>query len=214
MKKDFCTLYLIRHGETEWNRDHIVMGHSDAPLTEAGIRQAVELAALLRSIDFSAVYSSDSSRAVRTAEIVGGVGSSLVKKSVALRERNFLKFEGMSVAEYREKTKSSRAIKDALPEDKRWNFKIAGCVESDASLVARVVSSLQSIAAPHLGGNILVVTHGGPIRFLLVKLGFAPYGSLPSGSFKNCGYIVVKSDGNEFSVKEVNGIKEHENMGK
>jgi hypothetical protein len=44
-----------------------------------------------------------------------------------------------------------------------------------------------------------------------MKLGFAPYGSLRSGSFKNAGYIVVESDGNRFHIKEVHGIEKYEN---
>lgn len=214
MNKDFCTLYLIRHGETKWNKDRIIMGHSDAPLTETGVRQARKLAARFKSIDFSAAYSSDSLRAFRTAEIVCGFHSVSIKKSVKLRERNFSRFEGWPAETYREQNKTSLLTKDALPEAKRWNFKIAGCVESDAALVTRIISKLRHIALAHAGEKVLVSTHGGPIRFLLVALGFAPYGSLPGGSFKNAGYVVIESDGIEFNIKKVHGIKKHEDIGK
>lgn len=200
-------MYLIRHGETEWNRDHILMGHSDSPLTEKGIEQANELAVHLQKIDFSAVYSSDSLRAIRTASIVGGVDLSRIHKSVRLRERHFAQFEGMSVLGYQEANKESFLERDRLPEAKRWNFEIAECVESDASLVTRVISELFRISSEHLGKEVLVSTHGGPIRMFLMRLGYAPYGSLPGGSFKNCGYLVVESDGVELSVKEVNGLR-------
>lgn len=214
MKKDFCTLYLIRHGETEWNRDKIIMGHKDAPLTGVGVRQANDLAAILKSVNFSAVYTSDLPRAVRTAEIICGVHSLSIDRSTKLRERNFSRFEGMSATVYSEKNKTSLLTRNALPEQERWNFKIAGCVESDVALVTRVIAKLRQIASAHVGEKVLVSTHGGPIRFLLVKLGFAPYGSLPGGSFKNCGYIVVESDGVEFNIKKVHGIKKHEDIGK
>ena len=208
MKKDFCTMYLLRHGETEWNRDKINMGHSDSPLTEPGIWQANELAWLLKSIDFSVVYSSDSPRAVRTARIVFGNRSGSMKKTAKLRERNFFHFEGMSSSEYHKINEESFLAKNVLQEAERWKFKIAGCVESDDSLVMRVISKLQDIATAHNGENVLVSTHGGPIRHLLMKLGYAPYGSLPGGSFKNAGYIVIQSDGKELTIMEVHGIEE------
>src|SRR3990167_4115355 len=153
-KKNFCTLYLIRHGETEWNREKIIMGHIYTPLTETGLRQASELAAFLEPVRFSAVYSSDSPRAVRTTAIAAGIASS--------------------------------------------------------SIATRITSVLRHISQSHFGETVLVGTHGGPIRFLLVKLGFAPYGSLPSGTFKNCGYVVLESDGEIFTIKEVNGVERHE----
>ena len=113
----------------------------------------------------------------------------------------------MSASEYHEINKESFLIKDALPESERWRFNIAGCVESDDSLVMRFISKLRDIATAYIGENVLVSTHGGPIRHLLMKLGFAPYGSLPGGSFKNAGYIVVTSDGKDFTIKEVHGIE-------
>ena len=207
MKKDFCTMYIFRHGETELNREKIIMGHSDAPLTEVGIGQAHELALLFRSIDFSVVYSSDSPRAVRTAKIVADNRSVPIKKTAKLRERNFFHFEGMSSSEYHKINEESFLAKNVLQEAERWKFKIAGCVESDDSLVMRFISKLRDIATAYIGENVLVSTHGGPIRHLLMKLGFAPYGSLPGGSFKNAGYIVVTSDGKDFTIKEVHGIE-------
>ncbi len=211
MKKDFCTMYLIRHGETEWNRDRIVMGHMDAPLTDTGIKQAEELAAVLRPVAFDAVYSSDSVRTLRTVEVLIKDRNLVIQKSAQLRERHFSRFEGVPVDTFVEQNKEAFAARDALPEVERWGFEVGGCVESDASLVGRVISTLQNIASTHVGKTLLVGTHGGPIRFLLIKLGFAPYGSLPPGSFKNAGYIVVESDGRELAIKEVNGIRKDEN---
>ena len=190
------------------------MGHIDVPLTEAGLQQANELAMLLKSIRFSAVYSSDSPRALHTTEIVTGIKSSSIKKMVELRERDFSRFEGIPATLFREQNKESFLAKDALPEQEQWHFKIADCVESDDSIVTRTISTLRHISRAHLGKTVLIGTHGGPIRFLLVKLGFAPYGSLPGGSFKNCGYIVIVSDGYKLMVKEVHGVEKHESTSK
>lgn len=184
-----------------------MMGHSDSPLTEKGIEQATKLATQFQLVDFSGVYSSDSIRSVRTASIVGNLELLRIQKSAKLRERNFAQFEGMPVLIYKEKNKKSLLARDRLPEVGRWSFRVAGCVESDDSLVTRVISELGRISAKHMGKKVLVSTHGGPIRMLLMKLGSAPYGSLPGGSFKNCGYIVVESDGTELHVKEINGLR-------
>ena len=56
------SLYLVRHGETEWNRTGRIQGQSDVPLNERGRRQIGTLAKRLDGFDFSAAYSSDLSR--------------------------------------------------------------------------------------------------------------------------------------------------------
>lgn len=61
-------LILIRHGETVWNREHRMQGHSDSPLSDTGLRQAQLLAQRLKEIEFTALYCSDSGRAHHTAD--------------------------------------------------------------------------------------------------------------------------------------------------
>ncbi|MBI2630816.1 histidine phosphatase family protein [Candidatus Nomurabacteria bacterium] len=56
---NYCTLYLVRHGETEWNVKKITQGQSESTLTENGIRQAEETAEKLKDIKFDAIFSSD-----------------------------------------------------------------------------------------------------------------------------------------------------------
>ena len=56
--KNYCTLYLARHGETEWNVARTVIGQKDSPLTEKGILQAEETAETLRNVKFDAIFSS------------------------------------------------------------------------------------------------------------------------------------------------------------
>ena len=62
------TLHLVRHGETEWNRDGRIQGWADTPLSERGHEQARELAATLGERSIGAIYSSDLRRAYETAE--------------------------------------------------------------------------------------------------------------------------------------------------
>ena len=67
------TLLLVRHGETDWNAEGRLQGHTDTPLNDYGRRQARALADALAGDDFEALYASDLARARETAEILGGV---------------------------------------------------------------------------------------------------------------------------------------------
>ncbi|MDO8564369.1 MAG: histidine phosphatase family protein [bacterium] len=208
MKNNLCTFYIVRHGETEWNRDAIVMGHKDSPLTEKGLEQAKELSGILSEIDFDAVYSSDSQRAVMTAKIILGKRDIPLHTSEQLRERNFDRFEGMPVQEYLKVGEESLRL--SLPEEERWRFQVEGCVESDLSIAERFIHELGRIGGRHAKETVLVATHGGCIRHFLMKLGIFPYRTLPRGSFANCGYLIVTFDGSRFNVERIEGIKKEQ----
>src|SRR5437660_4539262 len=64
------TIYIARHGQTQWNVEKRMQGRQDSPLTEQGIRQATWLRDTLKHVDFDAMYTSPSPRARRTAEIL------------------------------------------------------------------------------------------------------------------------------------------------
>lgn len=63
-------MYIVRHGETQENRDGIMQGHLDTPLNAAGLEQAQLTAAALEHVQFAAAHSSDLQRAVKTAETI------------------------------------------------------------------------------------------------------------------------------------------------
>lgn len=205
--KNYCKFYIVRHGETEWNKGKRVMGHLDSPITKEGISQIKKLASIFRDLDFSAVYSSDLSRAFRTAEIILEGRNVSICTSVNLRERNLGRFQGLSAEEYMKAGGWFPEEKRKLPVEDQWKFKLDRGVESDESVVSRFMSELCSIAGGHLGETVLISTHGGPIRMFLMRLGIVPYGLLIPGSFGNCGYLIVKSNGFNFDVEEIIGFK-------
>lgn len=205
-EKNYCTLYLVRHGETEWNKNHTVMGQMDSPLTPEGVKQVETTAEELKDIHFDAIFSSDSPRTKRTAEIIKLDRQLAVQTSKLLRERNFGHYEGKPSADYHGAVKHLLAEREQLTEQEQWKFRFGDDMESDEELADRFIVQLREIAAAYPGKTVLVVTHGGCIRMFLIKSGYVKYGQLPGGAFRNAGYVKTLSDGVDFMIKKVNGI--------
>lgn len=207
-EKGYCTLYIVRHGETEWNKAHIIQGHKDSPLTPEGTRQVHATAQILKDVHFDAIFSSDSSRAKETAKIIRLNRELAIKTSQLLRERKFGPFEGKPSAEFHEAAERLLEEKERLTEQKQWEFSFGKDMESDKELANRFIVQLREIAASYPDKTVLVVTHGGCIRMFLTKTGYVKYGELQGGAFQNAGYIKVLSDGLDFFIKEVRGVKD------
>ena len=138
------TLLLVRHGETDWNADGRLQGHTDRPLSDFGRRQAQQLAEELEAESLEAIYSSDLARARETAEIVGERLGLPVVLEPDLRETNWGTWEGLTPVE-------------------RDRVEFVG--ESTEAHQGRILRALQRIAERHPdGGSVLVVTHGGSMR--------------------------------------------------
>jgi len=150
-------LLLVRHGETDWNRDRRFQGHADPPLNEMGREQAHALAAELAGERIELVYTSDLCRARETAEIVAAsLGADLVALR-DLREIDVGEWEGLTWPE----------IEKRYPEGARaWHEQGFGweAGETYDELGERVVAALRRIAADHPEQRVLVVGHGGTIR--------------------------------------------------
>ena len=204
---NFCTLYIVRHGETEWNAQHIVMGQKDSPLTELGLKQAEALKKIFYDVHFDAAYSSDLLRTKRTAEIIALEKNLAIETRQLLRERSYGHFEGKPAAEYRESIKHLLAKWQKLSDKKRWTFKFSDDIESDAEVAGRFITILREIAAINQGKTVLIVAHGACLRTFLVHIGFASSSELPSGSISNGGYVKILSDGLDFIVKKAVGLK-------
>lgn len=162
-------VYLLRHGETEWNADgNRYCGRTDIPLTEKGMMQAGLAHAQLKNISIDAVYASPLRRAVHTAQIASGKNE--VVTDERLIEVDFGNWEG--------KTKEVFIAEDpALWQ--RWmddpgNTKAGGVGETANEVVDRVNRFFESVLKERPSGNILVVGHNGINRlFLSFKLGMA-----------------------------------------
>ena len=205
--KNICTLYLVRHGETEWNKSGMVMGQSDSPLTETGLEQAKTTAQELKDIHFDAIISSDLHRAKRTAEIIKLERQLAIQTSKALRERTYGSWEGKMGEDYRENFRHLFDKVKQLSEKEAKSFKFADDIESDEQVISRFIAQLREISVAYPNKIVLVITHGGCIRTFLMHIDFVKWDELPVGSFSNAGYVKVQSDGVDFFIKEVKGIK-------
>jgi broad specificity phosphatase PhoE len=195
--KNYCNLYIVRHGETEWNVKKLVQGQTDIPLNKNGEWQAKQLAEQFKKIHFDAAYSSDLLRAKKTAEIIVLEKKITVETTKILREKYFGRFEGKHVRELDKK------IDELI---KLYGKEAKSEIEDDENLMKRFIPFLREVAAGHLNKNVLIVTHGGLMRIFLYRLGFGDSKSLPPGSISNTAYIKLLSDGVELIVKETFGI--------
>jgi broad specificity phosphatase PhoE len=169
------TILLARHGETDWNAERRVQGHSDTPLNDRGQEQALELAGELADEHLDAVYSSDLLRAHETARIVAEQRGLDVSAIRDLRERHFGTWEGLTDDEIFARYPQ---VLDGAP----W-----GDAETQDEMAARVVGALLRIGKAHPGQHVLVVSHGGPLRRVL-----AHCGASTKGAIDNCQVIRVE----------------------
>jgi broad specificity phosphatase PhoE len=204
---NFCTLYLVRHGETEWNKNGIIQGQLDSPLTNEGIKQVQQIANELKDIHFDAIFSSDLHRAYKSADIINIERQLVIQTSKALRERSWGHYEGTSREEYWKKFQHLMDKVKELSEKEQTKFKFDYDIESEEDVIGRFFTQLREIAVAYPSKNVLIVSHGGCLRTFLTHLGFAKYGELPMGSFSNAGYIKVLCDGIDFFIQEVKGVK-------
>ena len=141
---------LVRHGQTDWNRDGLLQGRTDIPLNDTGRGQAHETGQALRVRGFDGIYASPLSRALETAGIIADeLGMPAPIAVPGLEERSYGRAEGMTGPQIRAAFGDNRAD---IPE---W--------ENDETLLDRVLGALSTLAAHHAGERILVVVHGGVI---------------------------------------------------
>jgi broad specificity phosphatase PhoE len=151
------TIFLARHGESDWNVEKRFQGHSDRPLTERGRKQARALADLVGAEKIDAVYTSPLSRARETAEIVAARAGLEAVALPELREVDTGSWSGLSRAD----------VEARFPEGfARWRSGGSGWEDGESyeEMAERVIGALRKIAEDHPDGRVLVISHGGPIR--------------------------------------------------
>lgn len=142
--------FLVRHGETEWNRIHRIQGSSDIPLNDTGRTQARKAGAVLSRHSFDLIVASPLSRAMETATIIARrLRMPLPLPVEAIVERHYGEAEG--------------ATREDLDARFPGDTPVPGREEREA-VQKRVLRALSDMSIRHPYADIIVVTHGGVIR--------------------------------------------------
>lgn len=156
----FC---LIRHGETSWNTERRLQGHTDTPLNSRGEIQARQMAQALKNanLSFDILYSSDLQRAVNTANAIEQLFGVQATIESALRERHFGVLQGLSIEQA------------PIAHPAIWQAHIARELDHDLAggesilqFAARVEGVIEKLRMLHSGKTILLVSHGGTLDMM------------------------------------------------
>lgn len=192
-----CHLYLIRHGQTDWNAEQRLQGRIDRSLDEIGRGQAAELAQWFSALPLGGIYSSTLARAAQTAQMIAHFHALEIIYRADLVEGAVGKAEGMKIADYHREFSDILGQRKRLSAHERFHRPVVEGAESAADIVARVVPALEQIANAHRDQNVIVVTHGWVIRSLLTFL--AGYDDLQT-SVNNGGIILIEGSPNGLKV--------------
>lgn len=200
------TVYLTRHGQTEWNIEKRLQGHGNSPLTESGLRGAKELSKRLENINIERIYTSPIERAYKTAIILKGNKNIDVVKHEGLKEMNFGDFEG-------------KITEDVMKENPDWNINLimqgnlemrAPNGETLAEVRERVSKAMDEIIKDNEGKTILIVGHGITLKAIMnyfkdkdVNNEVMDQTTLTKVNVDGENFnIEFKNDGSHFTIKE------------
>ena len=190
------TLVLIRHGETEWNRDGRIQGHLDSALTTIGIAQAEACAMRLQTENLEQVIASDLPRVKHTADILVAGRNLPIQFGPEFRERAYGIGEGMTFAEL-------DAIHPEMYSSLRTtdpDFTVEGG-ESRRQFHDRIIRAMWQVVADHSGKRILVVTHGGVLGVIYRWLYKLPIATAYKVEIPNVAYNRVSFCGGVWTLE-------------
>lgn len=184
-------IYVVRHGQTDWNVQEIIQGTKDIPLNDTGRKQAHEVSETLKNVKFDKIISSPLKRAYETAEIVNG-GKIKIQIDDRLIERKYGQLEGES---------QYALSKFNCTPDMLWDYKLNYDkyeIEPINDLLKRVKDLLDELIAQNDYENILLATHN--ITSIAIKYYFEGKSNKDKfmliDGMKNCEYRVYKGRAN------------------
>lgn len=192
---DITTFYIVRHGETEWNKNGLLQGNLDSPLSDLGIKQADALAGYFAQCAFDTIVTSDLSRAVKTAQKIAGNNEKPLVTDVRLRERNLGIAQGLTSKEFSQK----------YPEDyKRFSSGDSHYVipqgESILQRYTRSVECVNELATRYCGKRVVIVTHGGVLDGLFRYVNGLALESKRTFSLFNASVNTLQCCNNEWNI--------------
>jgi alpha-ribazole phosphatase len=195
-------LYLIRHGETESNKQKRYQGWTESPLSAQGVRQAEKVGFFMAAQKIKGLYSSDLKRAVHTARVIGAGSGLEPVVTPLLREIHFGQWEGQTFNEI----------------EKTWGDEISAWLddpfhvaapggETLGQVCARMQSFLEQLAGQFSGDDrIAAVTHGGSIRALLYQVLNLDHSSFWDIKIDNASVSLLRKEGDHFKVIYYNRV--------
>lgn len=185
---------VIRHGETEWNRERRVMGSADVPLSERGRTQCELAATVLRRFAVQRIVSSPLRRAVETAEILARALELPVSYDPDLEEVRFGRWQGLTYDEIRHDPDYHAFMADPLTRRTPGG-------ETILDVQRRGIAGLERVGA---GERVVFVSHGDIIRSALCHFLAIPVTEFRRVRVDNCGMSAVTLRGSRAEVKFVN----------
>lgn len=193
-------IYLMRHGETDWNKARRLQGQSDIPLNEYGIELAVKTAEALADVPFDVAFCSPLGRAEETARIILGDRKTPLHKDIRLMEINFGTSEGICFDAPKQNPEDPLHDFFCNPE----SYLPPKGAESFAQVAERGRSFLQEKILPLEGSfeTILMVAHGAFNRSLLNSIMELPLKDFWRISLPNCAVSILSLEDGKFKVLE------------
>ncbi len=183
-------LVLVRHGETDWNREGRYTGQSDIPLNDVGVAQARRLAKRLRDESLDALYSSDLARAAMTARIVSEVAGVEVQQDRRLREINQGDWEGLPFSEIRLRY---HGLFEQRKKDPHSVAPPGG--ETVGEVRTRVLDALEDILRAHPLGPVAIVSHGLPLAIIKAHFQGLPIEAIWDHIPENAAPFMIDTEG-------------------
>ena len=176
-------IYVIRHGQTDWNLKKVIMGSKDIPLNEEGIRQANATKELLNGVDIDLIITSPLLRARQTTEIINDKNVEVIVDP-RIRERCLGDLEGKDYSNY--------------PDD-IWDINVNTSehnVETMEEFKARIFEFIEEVLDKYKDRNILISAHGGVSALLNAYFNDTLYTEPITDKFvANCSVAVYDSKG-------------------
>ena len=201
-------LFLIRHGETKWNKELVFRGRSDIPLNEKGLSQAEATGAYLQKVDFSSVYCSPLSRAKQTAEAICLERKVKPQPCAAFNDLSFGPWEGKTLKEL------TTLYPDAIKTWQNYPHRhyISGA-ETLSEARKRASAEMEKLAEVNLGKTIAIVSHRVVLKLLLLEalnLGDEAFWKIQQDTC--CINVLQYSDKDGFVVIKINETCHLENF--
>lgn len=198
-------LYLIRHGQTDWNVLGKIQGSYDCCLNNTGITQAEQLSkkVLDANYKFSKIYSSTQKRALKTAQILSTATNIEYVPMQGLEEIKFGEWEGLTWKEIEENYPKEYKI---WFNNRRYTRPPKG--ESYEDMLQRVLSTIHEITSTEFN-DVAIVTHGAVIMCILCFITNTPFHEMMK--FKADNTTIIEIDSEKFNLKKNNNFKGEEN---